>query len=118
MQEHIAANSFDLMAGDVVLNIAESMKHALDDAVIQDVVFVTMQARTIACPDHMRCLLCKTPNIFWQTVPLCEECHMQQIRILHEAEQANGEYDDHDDDGDDDGDDAQANAPAGRRRSS
>ena len=28
-----------------------------------------------------RCLICKASNRYWEAVSLCQDCHMQQVRI-------------------------------------
>ena len=90
MQEHIAADGFDLIAGDAVLNTPESMLYTLNEAGIEDVLFLVAKERTLDVPDHKRCALCKEPIMHWtaRSAPLCRDCNMAQVRILHAAEQA------------------------------
>ena len=90
MQEHIAADGFVLIAGDAAFNTPESMLYTLNEAVIDDVLVLVAKERTLDVPDHKRCALCKEPIMHWAVIqaPLCRDCNMAQVRILHAAEQA------------------------------
>jgi len=85
MQEHIAEDMFDLSTGDMVLNSRELMNLSLADAGILDTVSLTMKETDPYCPEANQCTVCKMPRRFWQVLPLCRDCHMQQVRLLQQV---------------------------------
>ena len=97
MQEHIA-KTFQLAKW--FFNSRELMNLSLADAGILDTVFLTMKESVLNCPEAKRCTLCKVPHRFWEVLPLCRDCHMQQVRLLQQLRSSEqpADDDDHDDD--------------------
>ena len=44
-----------------------------------------MKETVLNCPEAKRCTLCKVPHRCWQVLPLCRDCHMQQVRLLQQV---------------------------------
>ena len=85
MQEHIREDTFDLSAGDVVLDSPELLNRSLKDAGILDTVSLTMKKTDPYCPETNQCTVCKMPHRSWQVEPVCRRCHLEQVDRLQQV---------------------------------
>jgi len=84
MQESIAEDCFDLATDEEVFT-GPLLMFSLKEARIGEHVNLIMKESCLA-KGIPRCLQCQAPHRFAHAVPLCRDCHMQQVRLLRRYE--------------------------------